>query len=1234
MRTNSRALRALTGAVVGLLAACANVNKDPPAPPRFDLAGQGEVTSRLPTMTLAGSAEYGATLALASDTGFDGKPAPAAQSADPYTARFSYPDVALARGKNTFTLKATDAAGNTSTAGTLVVTYADVPAGLELTLSAPAVTAGTEGGAGQITATARVLGGVEGFKLAGRDVEFTLAGVGSGTRTATTDAHGRATASFTGLTSVGVGTVSAAVKGSTDLTDSASFVVTSGAAASLGLSLRKATDTGSGTSALTITGGDEVVATVTVKDGAANAVDAPVQLFTDAPGALVAGLTIRNLRGAGTFHVVAAVSGVPTAGGMAVSAAATVTVLPGGPATITFEAPATAVAGEAFAWTTRLADAFGNALDAPAGVAVVLSSSTDTGLTSDAALRMATLTKAGTQLLTATLTGVTPAPAVTRGVVVAAAAPSRLTVTLTGTDKNPATPDLEIDPAADSAVGVQTAVTDRFLNPLAAAVTVSTDAPGLFDGTTLRGITRAGLYTVVATVANTTVAAKKSFTVNALKATSLLLDLSAPQVTAGAAVTYSVRAVDAFANLTAEPVALSVDGLAATDYAVDGQAKTLTVGKASATALTVRAKATAAGSTLANATAPLLVRAGAPAAVVIDSGPTQTLQAGATPPFTATVSDALGNVIANPPVTLSVLPLAGTVAEPPGPMASGGRIYNLIRPGSYLLSAQVAGTSLANDPSDPRATLTVTAGDAAAVDLVLSRPVADAGSPVDFKVAVKDAYGNAAAGVPVVSASQGSTVVAPVVAGTSFTAGASGSYTLTATLVAGSKTLTDTEALTVVDAPDTQGPALAFVNPASDPTVPSWPPPGATSPASCPGAGDVLGVTATDPSLVADVWLGTAGVASPMTSPPMVTFPASPLTLSADVCTAAAGTPARGEVLVNLAASDLRGNYRLATGGWCVDPDATAYLPANPVATRCVVARQDAGTPNVFALAANDAGELAVAREAGNGDAFVHLFKRTAAYGLGAAHAIAGYAAPRGVALVGNTAFTSVVSTSKMVVSRTRSLDKAGAGTDDVFVTVDSSTDRFDGVVVGLDGSLYALAGGRVAGTFASKLYRFDKPLDLTRSYAALPTATASSATVRLTGLCKGPRATELYATGLTQTSGGSPRTVPTLVKITLATGAITTVFTDTVDQRLIGGCAVTGAGIAVTLSKGTGNGTVTLVDPATGALAATALMTGYSASAAFDKLLGLATAQGYLFAATNETPGSSLVRFARPGGF
>jgi hypothetical protein len=380
--------------------------------------------------------------------------------------------------------------------------------------------------------------------------------------------------------------------------------------------------------------------------------------------------------------------------------------------------------------------------------------------------------------------------------------------------------------------------------------------------------------------------------------------------------------------------------------------------------------------------------------------------------------------------------------------------------------------------------------------------------------------------------------------------------------------------------------------------------------------------------------MGTAGLVAAPSLASSARFPASPQPAAAEVCSLGAGSPGRGELLVTVAASDLKGNYRTATGSWCVDPDATDYGPANVPYPRCVVAKQATSAARAYALAANESGELVVAREADNGDAVVHLFNRSSAYGLGTGHSIAGYASPRGAALSGSVAFSAVTSISRAAIVRTRDLDRNGSGTDDPFVSVDT-TDRFDGVVLAQDGALYATTNPRAAGSFGARLWRFDRPMDLTAQYTALPaTPVASAPSLRLTTLCRGARATELYGAGYVQSAG---RTVPTVVRVSLPDGQVTTLYTDT-EARGVWGCAVTAAGVAVTFSKdsliGTGAGVVALLDPSTTPATLTPMMNRYSAATSMDRPSGVAVAGGYLFAVSSEGTGSSLVRFARAGGF
>ncbi len=1236
------ALAALFGAGFG----CLNADTTPPAAPRFDLAAQAPVVSRLPQITLTGSAEYGAKLELTSDTAFGGQKAPADQTADPYTARFVYPDVGLAQGENTFTLTATDASGNTSPKATLVVTYTDEPQGLTVSVANPDLTAGTGSGAGSLNVTAQLAPGVEGMKLDGREVDFVLSGVSTATKSASTDTAGTANVVFTGLTQVGVGTVTATLKDAPDLSDSTTFVVSAGPASSLKLELKAADGSGSPSDSLDVTAGTDVIAEVTIADQSQNPVTVPVQLFTNAPGALVAGTRITDLRVPGTFTVVAAVTGAPTAGGVAVSGEATVNVEAGAPAKVAIDAPATVTAGEPFQVTTPVTDAYGNAVSLSGGVTVKLTSS-DSTLTYDPTQNEATVTKAGAQTLTATVTGLDPPLVATTPVMVDPAAPKTLSLELTGTDADGSLPGLQVVADPENAVTVTTSLTDQYGNSIPAALVVTTDAPGLFDGSAIQGVTKAGSYTVRAGLANSSLAAEQSFQVLPAKATAIAFSLGDPQVEAGQKVPYSAQAIDPYGNQTADGLLLSIDNEdpGHGDYVVDTTAKTIKPLRAGQ--LTVRAAPTAPGSALSPVTAGLEVTPAAPNAITIASGSARTVPAGSTPPFTYQVTDGYGNTIADAAVTQAVLPTHGTVVTPPGPEVSGGVIYDLIRPGTYLLVAQVVGTDIVNDPSDPNATLTVTAGAATAVHLSLARATADVGTPVAFTVEVDDAYGNAAGGTPTVAVMQGGTAVDASVSGSSWTPSAAGTYELVATVTSGSNTLTDSATVVVSAPPDTTGPTLSFENPTGDPTIATWPP----DPTACGGnGGGVLVVQASDPSSVGQVWLQASGAADPFSPAPVLAFPQASASFTEDLCVSGSGRLTRGEVLANFAAADLKGNLSRATGGWCVDPDASgnqSYQPANSNLNRCAILKAEGSIAKGDALAADAAGDLVLASEDAGGDAAIALFARSGSYGLGQAHPLTGFSSPAGVALTAGIAFTTVEadSSSTMAIVRTRGLDENGGGTDDRFVSVSSATDRFDGVVLGTDGALYATSGPQPGangtyGHLSSTVWKLGQPLDFSREITDLANATVvadpTSQTLsrtRLTSLCVNPRDGTLYGTGYAP-SGDGTKTFVRLVHIDPSTDAVTTVYTGDVDGQRIGGCAVTNAGVAVTLSSGSGGGMVTLINPADGTLATTPLLTGYSPEAALDKPTGLALVQGYLFALSTEAGASSLVRFAQAGGF
>lgn len=1231
-----RTMRLLGPLVLSLTlgTACTYQDTEAPGAPLLETAA-GRV--RHATVTLRGWAEPGALVTVTREPALD--PAPAPTGASEFSGAFAFADVALAPGvKNVFTFRAKDSAGNEGETSTLELELDERPAGVRAVLLRSRVVAGAAGAAGQLEVSAVLDGGEPGYSVADRALVFQLTGPADASKTAATDAAGRASATFEGLTAPGAGSVvvrfgegDAAVQ-----SDPLAFEVVSGPAATLSLQLRPAGG-GDAATGLTIQAGAAVEAVIVAKDGAENRLELPVALTTTAPGAFVEGTRISGLTRVGTWSVTAAVNGVPTAGGAALVATGTITVEAGAVARIVFDTPAVAVAGHPFPWAAHLEDEYGNRVAAPATRVLTVSSSlpaADADI--DAAASLATFRRAGPQTLTAELTGgAAPVPA-TRDVLVAAGPAATVELALTGTDALPATPALEVTAAAAATIAVATTVRDAFGNAVNTGVSLSTDGPALFDGVVLRRLTAAGAFEVRASVPGTLAAGRADYRILPAAPARLQLSLAASQTDAGAPVRYAVGVVDEFGNVTTDAVELVVGAVPGADVTVDAANGLLTVRRAGEHTVTARSGRT--GSGVQTDAKPLSVRAAAAATVTVDVGPVNVVRAGETPTFVATVKDAFANTLVNPPVTLSVLPTAGTPVVAPGPVVSGGLVYNLVRPGSYLCLAQVTGTSIANDPADPEATLTVTANVATSAELRLERSVIETGTPIRFTAVMRDLHGNEAEGTLVVAVSQGGTPLATAIASGGWVPPAAGSYTVTATgTPSGASTALPpaTAVLTVSGVADLEGPALTFVRPANDPTIAAFPDSGQVVPNGCASnAGDLVSATMSDPSRVAQYWFEFGGlIGSPPAadSLPTLGVPTDSLAIDTRLCSAALTSTTRGELLVRMAATDVRGNFREAFGSWCLDADADSYLPAAGAVRRCAVARATPGLGGVLALGANRAGDVVAARAGAADVATLQLFNRSGpeAYGLGAAHALGTTTAPEGVAFAGRTAFTPVIDGARAVVMRTRALDAAGAGVDDEFVAIAGSpVDRFRGAALGVDGSLYVSLGKRNTDA-GGAIYRFERALDYSHRHTALPAApVASSATARFGRLCEGRTADELYVTGASGTSAA-------LFRLALATtpAVLTEVWVDTVANRTIGDCAATKAGLAVTLS-GEAGVMVGLVDLSEGALATPALMTGWATGTALGATPGLARTGSYLFAGSQEAANGSLVRFARDGGF
>ncbi|MGC4121604.1 MAG: hypothetical protein QM765_44910 [Myxococcales bacterium] len=341
------------------LAGCAKEDKEAPPAPRLSAS---KLKTARATAVLTGTAEYGSSIALSRNPTWADAPA---LTADPFTAAFGT-DVPLELGDNVFTATATDAAKNVSEAGTLTITrIAVAPTRLKLTLSASASSADEA----QVDALAE-LGVDEAVDLENLQVDFSAqheeATLPPVTLSAKADAQGRVRATLTGLTRAGIWTITATSSDAVKVSDQARFTVKAGAPAHLTLTLESTDPAGQPTSgkSITVPAGASIKAALTLTDVAENVIDAPVALYTDAPGALVAGDLIANVTAARAdpgYTVVAVVQGANGASGKPVSDTAHFIVVPGTAQKIALSLSSSSVkAGERVQLSSTVTDAYGN----------------------------------------------------------------------------------------------------------------------------------------------------------------------------------------------------------------------------------------------------------------------------------------------------------------------------------------------------------------------------------------------------------------------------------------------------------------------------------------------------------------------------------------------------------------------------------------------------------------------------------------------------------------------------------------------------------------------------------------------------------------------------------------------------------------------------------------------------------------------------------------------------------
>lgn len=334
---------------------CNDTDLDAPAPPRLHV---GATETALERIVLSGTAEPGAKVTVTREPAAPEALAPGLV-ADLYTAAFEA-EVPLELGENVFTVHAVDAAGNRSAPSSITVTRVPpAPRGLTLTSAVSLIDADLA----EVELLAQ-LAHHEPISLEGMEVQLRAVheaeGIEERTATAKADAQGRARATLAGLSTTGRWTITAIASDDPSLSDSVTVLVTGGAPASLELSLEALGPDGQPTSGGAITVGPDATihAKVIVRDAPENVLDVPIALFTDAPGALIAGNTLRGVTRAAAqpWRVLAVVNG-------AVTGEATFQVVPGDLASLELGAArALAYAGEPVALQVTAVDAWGNPL--------------------------------------------------------------------------------------------------------------------------------------------------------------------------------------------------------------------------------------------------------------------------------------------------------------------------------------------------------------------------------------------------------------------------------------------------------------------------------------------------------------------------------------------------------------------------------------------------------------------------------------------------------------------------------------------------------------------------------------------------------------------------------------------------------------------------------------------------------------------------------------------------------
>ena len=552
-----------TSSLTLVLALAWGCQKKQPPPPAPDIpVASVKTPTELPSETLTGTAEYGATIAvtrtppLGAGEAFD----PQALTADLYTGQFQLV-VPLAPGQNSFAFTATDANG-TSPATTVVINRsADAPVTVVVEPSNALVVGG------QLVVKA-IAANPEPVPLGGFEIDFTAvpasldggAGPSALALSAHTDGNGVAEVTFQGMETPGPWTVTATSKDNPLATSSAQVIVGAGfGSASLELVMTGKDATGkvvvSKAGQLTVAAGSPITVQLAAQgQDQGPFLDVAFTLSTNAPHAAVLADALTGITTASElpYEVVAAVSPSSATGDVLAIVQGSLTVVPATADHFALTVATSTVAGASVPVGLGVADAYGNgyALTALPAISTTDAAATVTpGALAAGALSGASIVfrSVGAQTVTAISTQF---PGLTQGqsaqIRVLAGPPAVVVLTLAASST-----------AAGVPLGYSYSVTDSQGNALAGLpVQISSTAPGAIAETTglaqgqLSNLTTAGTFSVWATVVTTGLTSPvQTFQVTPGAASQLHFELASANAFDGNADPFSWYETDASGNL-------------------------------------------------------------------------------------------------------------------------------------------------------------------------------------------------------------------------------------------------------------------------------------------------------------------------------------------------------------------------------------------------------------------------------------------------------------------------------------------------------------------------------------------------------------------------------------------------------------------------------------------------------------------------------------------------------------